>query len=57
MRNILSFYTNSFSVCETTRDQAGLELIGYKEVDFDGIGVYKEIWNKIQLQGLGLKGH
>jgi hypothetical protein len=26
-------------------------------VDFDGIGVYKEIWNKIQLQGLGLKGH
>jgi hypothetical protein len=30
-------------------------LIGYKQEDLNENGVYYQIWNKIQLQGLGLK--
>jgi hypothetical protein len=31
-------------------------LKGYKQEDLDGNGICEEIWNTIQLQGLGQKG-
>jgi hypothetical protein len=38
--------------------QVGLGKKGeVKQRDLDGNGVYYEIWNKIQLQGAGQKGH
>jgi hypothetical protein len=36
--------------------QVGLGLNGCKYDDLDGSGVYYEIWNMVQLQGLGKKG-
>jgi hypothetical protein len=33
-----------------------LGLKDYEQEDLDGTGVYYEIWNKVQLLGLGQKG-